>query len=221
MSTFDFPPSIASRPTYGKLAPRAGAAQIMLADAEGAEALLSLAKANPDLMRRAHVIYIPKDTGTGFSDQLRAAAPDILHIAPSYAACTQRFAARVQCGPHGRAVLPCGHRRADRTSHSAGLADRHPEICDSDRTSRFGRAARAMRALQRHHGRSDDRPVPMRPLRAEPVRARPLLAPTGRVSGRLHRCRRPRQCAPVGGAVFMSAGLEKTARGGDRQGQAE
>ncbi|CUX83215.1 MAG: hypothetical protein HLUCCA05_12070 [Roseibaca calidilacus] len=101
MSTFDFPPSIASRPTYGKLAPRAGAAQIMLADAEGAEALLSLAKANPDLMRRAHVIYIPKDTGTGFSDQLRAAAPDILHIAPSYAACTQRLQRVFSAAPMG------------------------------------------------------------------------------------------------------------------------
>lgn len=108
MSTFDFPPSIASRPTYGTLAPRAGAAQIMLADAEGAEALLALAKADAGLMRRAHVIYIPKATGETYTDQLRAAAPDILHIAPSYGACTQRLHRVFSAAPMGAQIYLAG-----------------------------------------------------------------------------------------------------------------
>ena len=40
MSTFEFPESIKSRPTYGKLEKRAGKLYLFIADAEGAEAAL-------------------------------------------------------------------------------------------------------------------------------------------------------------------------------------
>jgi len=43
MSTFEFPESIKSRPTYGKLEKRAGKSYLFIADAEGAEAIIDLA----------------------------------------------------------------------------------------------------------------------------------------------------------------------------------
>lgn len=91
MSTFNFPPSINSRPVYGKLEPRPGKAHLMIADAEGAEALLELAKADPGLFAAAHVIYIPRNTGNAFSDRLRAANPAIFYEGPSYEASLQRI----------------------------------------------------------------------------------------------------------------------------------
>ncbi|MDI3337691.1 dimethylamine monooxygenase subunit DmmA [Defluviimonas aestuarii] len=91
MSKFNFPDSITSRPVYGTLEPRPGKSHLMIADAEGAEALLDLAKADPGVMAKAHVIYIPKGTGTKYSDQLAALKPAILHISPSYGSSVQRF----------------------------------------------------------------------------------------------------------------------------------
>ena len=58
MSAAAIIPTIPSRPTYGALEPRAGKAHLMIADAEGAEAILDLAaKAPADLMAKAHVFY--------------------------------------------------------------------------------------------------------------------------------------------------------------------
>ncbi|MDK3073464.1 dimethylamine monooxygenase subunit DmmA [Sedimentitalea sp. JM2-8] len=91
MSTFRFPPSITSRPVYGTLAPRPGKAHLMIADAEGAEALLDLAAADPELFANAHVIFIPKGTGDRFTEPLKAANPSILHVGPSYAASVPRI----------------------------------------------------------------------------------------------------------------------------------
>ena len=58
MSTFEFPKSIASRPVWGTLEVRSGEHHLMIAEAEGAEAVLELA--TPDLMAKTHLIYIPK-----------------------------------------------------------------------------------------------------------------------------------------------------------------
>ncbi|ETA52298.1 dimethylamine monooxygenase subunit DmmA [Ponticoccus alexandrii] len=89
MSKFQFPESIQSRPVYGTLAPRPGKGHLMIADAEGAEALLDLAAQDAGLMASAHVIYIPK--GTGFADRLRALNPAQFHEGPSYAAALPRL----------------------------------------------------------------------------------------------------------------------------------
>ena len=89
MSKFQFPKSILSRPVYGTLQARVGKAHLMVADAEGAEALLDLAQTGPELMPKAHIIYIPK--GTDFAARLEALAPAQLYIAPSFAAATPRL----------------------------------------------------------------------------------------------------------------------------------
>jgi predicted RNA-binding Zn-ribbon protein involved in translation (DUF1610 family) len=91
MSKFNFPESITSRPTYGTLAPRPGKAHLMIADAEGAEALLDLAAQDDGIMAKSHIIYIPKDTGDTYVDKLRATGPAQLYVGPSFAAATQRI----------------------------------------------------------------------------------------------------------------------------------
>lgn len=91
MSRFPFPKSIASRPVYGTLAARPGPAHLMVADAEGAEALIDLAASAPGLMGKAHVLYLPKATGETFTLRLRALSPAQLYIGPSYAAAEPRL----------------------------------------------------------------------------------------------------------------------------------
>lgn len=91
MASFNFPESIRSRPVYGTLEPRPGKAHLMIADAEGAEALLDLAGRDTALMQAAHVIYIPKETGDRFVGRLEASGPARLHVAPSYEATVPRL----------------------------------------------------------------------------------------------------------------------------------
>jgi predicted RNA-binding Zn-ribbon protein involved in translation (DUF1610 family) len=91
MSKFQFPESIVSRPVYGTLVPRPGKAHLMIADAEGAEALLDLAAQDAALMAKAHILYIPKGTGEAYVEKLRAAGPAQLYVGPSYAASVQRL----------------------------------------------------------------------------------------------------------------------------------
>lgn len=87
MSKFEFPPSIRSRPVYGTLEPRAGKAHLMIADAEGAEAILAIA--TPELMAKTHIIYIPR--GTDYAAQLQALNPAQFYEGPSYAAAVTRI----------------------------------------------------------------------------------------------------------------------------------
>jgi len=89
MSKFQFPESITSRPVYGTLEPRLGKAHLMIADAEGAVAILDLAAQDAGLMAKAHIIYIPK--GTDFADKLRALKPAQFYEGPSYPASVQRI----------------------------------------------------------------------------------------------------------------------------------
>ena len=91
MSTFNFPPSIKSRPVYGTLSPAKGKNHLMIADAEGAEALLDLAKQDADLFANAHIIYIPKGTGETYVKQLQALNPAQIYVGPSYAASVSRI----------------------------------------------------------------------------------------------------------------------------------
>ena len=89
MSRFEFPESIRSRPVYGTLEPRPGKAHLMIADAEGAEALLDLAARDAGLMAGAHIIYIPKHAD--LAGALRALSPAQMYVGPSYAAAVPRI----------------------------------------------------------------------------------------------------------------------------------
>ena len=98
MSKFEFPESIKSRPVYGTLEPRPGKAHLMIADAEGAEAIFELAEQAPEMMASAHIIFIPK--GRDFSDKLKALSPAQYYEGPSYAAASQRIDRVLQDAHH-------------------------------------------------------------------------------------------------------------------------
>lgn len=84
MSKFKFPQSITSRPVYGTLEPRAGKAHLMVADAQGAEAILDLATADSALMAKAQIIYIPKDTGDIYVGRLEELGVAQLYVAADF-----------------------------------------------------------------------------------------------------------------------------------------
>ncbi len=87
-----FEPSITSRPVYGELQARSGKAHLMIADAEGAEAICDMGKAaDADLMTKSHIIYIPKNTGETYVGKLQALAPAQLYVGPSYEASVPRL----------------------------------------------------------------------------------------------------------------------------------
>ena len=91
MSKFVFPPSISSRPTYGTLASRPAAAHLFVADAEGAEAMVDLARADAELFGRAEIIYLPEKTATQYIAQLEALNPAGLFVGSSYDASLPRL----------------------------------------------------------------------------------------------------------------------------------
>jgi dimethylamine monooxygenase subunit C len=87
-----FEPSIRSRPVYGTLEPRAGKSHLMIADAEGAEAILDLAKHAPQaIWSQSHIIYLPKTTGEKYVNALKALNPAQCYVGPSYQASVSRL----------------------------------------------------------------------------------------------------------------------------------
>ena len=89
MSKFEFPPSIRSRPVYGEFSYKDGVSHLFIADAEGGEAILDLAKKHPDMMANAHIIYIPKSAK--LEDKLAALNPAQFYVGPSYEAALPRI----------------------------------------------------------------------------------------------------------------------------------
>jgi predicted RNA-binding Zn-ribbon protein involved in translation (DUF1610 family) len=64
----------------------------MIADAEGAEAILDMAAGAPaGFFGAAHLVYIPGRAGDTFIARLEALEPAQLHIAPSYEAAVPRL----------------------------------------------------------------------------------------------------------------------------------
>ncbi len=108
MSTFNFPPSILSRPTYGTLEPRAGKSHMMIADGEGADAILRLAGIDATLMAKSNILYIPGDTGDKFTSQLGALSPKQLYVGPSYDAAVPRLRRTLQDAHMGLQVYLAG-----------------------------------------------------------------------------------------------------------------
>lgn len=106
MSKFAFPPSILSRPVYGTLELRPGAAHLFIADAHGAEAILDIARADPALMARAHIIYIP--LGEGFTEDLRALNAAQFYEGPSYPAALPRLRKTLEDAKMGLQVYLAG-----------------------------------------------------------------------------------------------------------------
>lgn len=84
--------SMTSRPAYGTLSPQAGKHHLFVADAEGAAAILDLARNAPaDFFANAHIMYIPGASGPEYIDALKALNPAQLYEGPSVAASLPRL----------------------------------------------------------------------------------------------------------------------------------
>ncbi len=85
-------PTIKSRPVYGKLSPQPGSHHLLIADAEGASAILDLAGGAPKgFFSEAEIVYIPRDADGGFSERLQALGPGRYYEGPSIAATLPRL----------------------------------------------------------------------------------------------------------------------------------
>lgn len=84
--------TILSRPVYGTLSPQTGKNHLLVADAEGASAILDLAKKAPDgFFASAHIIFIPDTTRSQFQASLKALKPAQFYEGPSLAAALPRL----------------------------------------------------------------------------------------------------------------------------------
>ncbi len=103
-------PSIKSRPVYGTLAPRAGTAHLLVADADGAEAILDLAKvASRDFFETAQIFYVPgRAAGRNFETRLTALRPFAYNAAPSIAAMLPRLSQTLSTARMGLQVYLAG-----------------------------------------------------------------------------------------------------------------
>jgi dimethylamine monooxygenase subunit C len=85
MTKTAFPSAIKSRPVYGVLEPMAGARHLVVADGEGADAVIGLLEkfgdGNADVLRNLHIMYTAGPNGTD-----RAVALEKLGAAQFYAA---------------------------------------------------------------------------------------------------------------------------------------
>lgn len=85
----EFSPSIASRPVYDGLKSQGAAPTLILAKAEGAEAVLDLAARDPAVMTQAHLIFIV--AGTDYGPRLAALKPKIYSEVPTYGTAIDRY----------------------------------------------------------------------------------------------------------------------------------
>ena len=85
-------PTIKSRPVYGTLTPQPGKDHLFIADAEGAEAILDLAKAAAaDFFANAEIVFIPRSTGDRYTGALQALSPARWYEGPSIGAALPRL----------------------------------------------------------------------------------------------------------------------------------
>jgi hypothetical protein len=84
--------TIKSRPVYGTLTPQAGKSHLLIADAEGAAAILDLAKeAPPGFFAAAEIMYFPGSECRHYVEALKALSPGKFYEGPSFAAALPRL----------------------------------------------------------------------------------------------------------------------------------
>ena len=81
---------ILSRPRYGVLAVRQGSGHLMVADGDGAGAIVDLAL-SPVTLAATHIIYIPGANGVDRAAELQALAPAQFLRAPTFATALPRL----------------------------------------------------------------------------------------------------------------------------------
>ncbi|SEN30589.1 hypothetical protein SAMN04488103_104151 [Gemmobacter aquatilis] len=125
MTKTEFEPSIRSRPVYGVLSPRAGSAHLIVADGEGGAAVVDLLAQAPEMLARAHVIYMPGPNGTDMGAELEALGADQFRRVPSYAAGRSRIVKALTDAHMGVQVYVAGTEglmgQVERDAMEAGL----------------------------------------------------------------------------------------------------
>lgn len=92
MSNTETPAAMRSRPAYATLEPRPGGAHFMVADGEGADALIALlAKGGAEMHAKTQIVYMPAPNGSDLSAALEALGVPQLRVAPTYGAARQRI----------------------------------------------------------------------------------------------------------------------------------
>ena len=86
-----FPPAIKSRPVYGMLVPQTGTAHVVIADGEGAEAVLEIVADAPGILAQMHIIYAPGPNGTDMWARMQALGAAQSYHAPSIPALMPRL----------------------------------------------------------------------------------------------------------------------------------
>ncbi|MBL4890924.1 MAG: hypothetical protein JKX91_03680 [Rhizobiaceae bacterium] len=141
-----FPPSILSRPVYGILEVRPGKHHLMIADDEGAEAILDFSKSAPsDLWNKTHIIFISNKTGVSYCDQLRALTPSQMYVGPSYAAANQHIDDTLAKSHMGLQVYLSGTESAMGQAMSAVISAGIPHT--AIQTEHRGSTARRMQCV--------------------------------------------------------------------------
>ncbi len=87
-----FEPSITSRPVYGTLVAKPGAAHLIVADGEGADAVVEMFAKAGGALPQSHIIYMPGPDGIDKAAELRDLGAAQFHRAPSFAAAASRLA---------------------------------------------------------------------------------------------------------------------------------
>lgn len=81
-----------SRPVYGVLSPQTGKSHLLIADADGAFAILDFArKAPPGFFASAEIMYVPGPDGANNVEALKALSPARFYEGPSIAAALPRL----------------------------------------------------------------------------------------------------------------------------------
>jgi hypothetical protein len=87
--------TIPSRPRYGTLAPREGSGHLMVADGEGAEAILDMVKSAgagaAGFLSRSQIVYMPGPNGTDMSARLQGLGADYFFRCNDYATAQPRL----------------------------------------------------------------------------------------------------------------------------------
>jgi hypothetical protein len=103
-------PSIKSRPIYGVLAPQSGSMHILVADDEGALAILGLAENSaPTFFACAQIIYVASAAAPNdYVARLRALGASAFHEGPSIAAALPRLAQALSTAHMGTRLYLAG-----------------------------------------------------------------------------------------------------------------
>lgn len=143
MPKTEFSPSIPSRPVYPGLVSHGAAPALMLADAEGAGAILDLAARDASVLDRAHILYIP--AGAPHGPALRALDAKLYAEAPSFAAALERYRKALADARMGTQLYLAGSEGLIGQAQAEALAMGFPE--GAIQTEHRGTLARRMQCV--------------------------------------------------------------------------